>query len=158
MFANLETGYTGGVYHHSEPPDPARDRHIFLYEQYHRLAGLLILDRRRHVTPVTWEQHDRRTGPRWRETAPFWSVSYWWTHRNHRRKGIATRLVSVATHYLGTRLDQLGVSHPLTEDGGTSPMPCFPIKCVLRTDRGFSTSVIDPAAPVRASCQCGCGV
>jgi hypothetical protein len=76
-----------------------------------------VFDRRRRVIEVTWEQSDRREGPGWSDTAPFWSVSFLWTLWKYRRKAIATRLISVATDHLGTSVDQLGASWPLSESG-----------------------------------------
>lgn len=115
--ANLETQYTGGIYDHTEPPDPERDRHLFLYRLYGRIAGLAVFDRRTSEDVATWQEYDEGTESNWTDTTPFWSISYIWTLRKYRRKGIATRLIDVAAHYLGTTVARLGVSAPLTEKG-----------------------------------------
>jgi hypothetical protein len=115
--ANIETQYTGGVYVATEPPDPERDRHLFLYRLYGRIAGLVVFDQRSTAHVATWQEYDEGAESNWAETAPFWSISYIWTLRKYRRTSIATRLLDIAANHFGTAVDRLGITAPLTQPG-----------------------------------------
>lgn len=127
LFANMETRYTGGVYNHTEPPDPRRARHLFLYASQGFFIGLAIFDRRRWVIDLSWDEYDRCESAEWKPTPPIWAVSFLWVHRNHRRRGIATRLVSVAAEYVRTPIDRLGLSPPLSPSAAALARALAPV-------------------------------
>jgi len=120
--ANRETRYDFGVYPfpiygpHQSTDSPV---YAFLARKQKRATGIAILWHREILGNAPWGDNDEpdyarltkyheRTG---------WAVNFVWTHRQHRRQGIAAFLVRIAAMHLGIPVENLGWLQPFEPAG-----------------------------------------
>jgi ribosomal protein S18 acetylase RimI-like enzyme len=124
--ANRELHSDGGLYYENEPSDD-RDMHLFIYCVHDRAVGLVILEKRDHVCQYSWAEWDAKVQKSLPKVpVPIWSLGIAWTHKKHRRRGLARTLFREACAFLETELDAVGVYTPLSPEGEVFARSIFP--------------------------------
>jgi GNAT superfamily N-acetyltransferase len=119
---NRETRYDFGVYdRYSSGPSkhgfPTYEMTACLARQNGRGIGIAVLQHFTHCASLTWADFDARVRDVEFKPLPCWTVSYVWTHRSHRRRGVASLLVRSAADYLRVPLASVAWLTPFKEGG-----------------------------------------
>ena len=96
-WGNRETRYDFGVYHAESRQIRDAEVHALMAWRGDRAVGVLILDQEDEEAFVRWEE--LRPGQPLRLTPAVpkrWTVAFMWVHRDHRRRGVASALLSAA--------------------------------------------------------------
>lgn len=117
--ANKEMHYDFGVYSEFEGDERGYATHAFLARVGGRAVGLVVLRQRQSLWRTTWREDGtpNRDAALVSETAHCWTVDFAWTHREHRRQGIATLVVRAAAAYLGVAVEDLAWGTPFEPEG-----------------------------------------
>ena len=115
--ANFDAPFDFAAYHADETDDRDTDAHLFLLHTKTRIIGMLVLRSLDYVGKYTWEEYGQREQRRLSKAKPIYSSCMIWIHERHRRKGLATLLVSAAAEFFGTDTSALGWYTPFTEAG-----------------------------------------
>jgi GNAT superfamily N-acetyltransferase len=116
--ANLETRYDGGI--------PAGESVRIPYYRDDRILGLILLERRDKIWRGRWQSDAIPVFEQLANHEPMWSVVFVWVHEKVRKQGIARRLWTQATKYLGIEADKLGWYTPFTAEGERFARSLYP--------------------------------
>lgn len=117
IITNRDTKYDFQPYSADEKIDE-RDVHILLYHQKGRVIGFLLIEKRTHIWNCTWQQYEQRKPTEVTNIPYLWSVGLVWVNRQHRRGGIAKRLIKEAAQFFDVEVKGLGwYAPPITESG-----------------------------------------
>jgi GNAT superfamily N-acetyltransferase len=120
--ANKETQYDIGVYSEYEGDEAGYATHAFLARVDGRAVGLVILRRREELWRTSWCDDgtpNREAAALISSMANRWTVDFAWTHRDHRRRGIAALVVRAAAAHLGVAVADLAWGEPFEPEGQT---------------------------------------
>ena len=116
IVALRDTPFDFAPYHSCEQLDE-RNVHIFLYNKKNRIVGFLLVERKKHVLKLTWEEYRKAGGKEIPEAEPIWSIGLVWVHKKCRQLGLGTQLVKASSNYLDIELKTIGWYIPFTDEG-----------------------------------------
>jgi len=101
-----------------DPLDTSPDTRIFIARQDGRAVGLAVLRPRPRWAWWSWDDWDAERRPS-TAVAPMtsWTVETIWTHPDVQTRGLATRLLKVASAQVEQRITSFGWRRPFTPSG-----------------------------------------
>ena len=117
--ANKETHYDFGVYSEYMRHERGYSTHVFLARETDRAVGVVVTRARGSFSRTTWSDDGTPDDSAARpcDTGDRWTVDFAWTHRRHRRRGIATLLIRTAASHFAVHVHDLAWGAPF-EPGG----------------------------------------
>lgn len=118
---NSETHYDFGVYNRyasipSKVGYPTFNMTAFLARRDGRGIGIAVAQQSTHVATLTWADFDAHIGDGdLFEANHAWMITFVWTHRHQRRRGIGSLLVTSAAEYLKVPLASMAWLLPFKE-------------------------------------------
>lgn len=101
-----------------EAADTSPDTRIFIAREHGQAAGLAVLRARPRWAWWSWDDWDAERRPS-TGVAPMtsWTVETIWTHPASQTRGLATRLLKVASDQVDQRITSFGWRRPFTPSG-----------------------------------------